>query len=144
MLLVSTISLKAQEPRGYDYQNFIISCRTELENKGSVKISQDDKTNKHYYLRYHDRGRNEILLTILNNPHITKDKFGIEQLKTDSSTAAIMIIDCNTNTWEILSHTDYDENMNVVFNAKIPRNETRKKDIKQGTVIGTCRNIICK
>ena len=139
MLLVSTISLKAQETRGYDYQNFIISCRTELENKGSVKISQDDKTNKHYYLRYHDRSKNEILLTILNNPQIIEDNKG----KADSSSAIIMAIDCYYDTYEILSHTDYDENMNVVFNAEIPRN-TRKMSIEQGTVIGTTRNIICK
>lgn len=146
IMLISTISFKTQETRDYDsdYQNFIIKCRTELENKGSVKVSQDDRTNKHYYLRYHDRSKNEILLTILKNPHISKDKFGNEQVKTDSSTASIMIIDCNNDTWEILSHIDYDENMNVVFNAEIPRNKTRKEDIKQDSVIGTCRNIICK
>ena len=141
MLLVNTITLNAQETIVSDsnYQNFIISCRTELENKGSVKVSENDKTNKHFYLRFHDRSKNEILLTILNNPQIIENN----KVKADSSTAIIMAIDCYNNTYEILSHTDYDENMNVVFNTEIPRN-TRKMNIEQGTVIGTTRNIICK
>lgn len=141
MLLVNTITLNAQEiiVSDSDYQNFIISCRTELENKGSVKVSQNDKTKKHFYLRFHDRSKNEILLTILNNPQIIEDN----KVKVDSSTAIIMAIDCYNDTYEILSHTDYDENMNVVFNAEIPRN-TRKLNIEQGTVISTTRNIICK